>query len=410
MNVDDERPSTEWIVGPREIISVTATMETLYKVVRAANDAYSDGQIEKAYYVLTDAVRLFKRLGNEKAIGVANNNLGNLMLAMYQKIKEEYSQTAPSCCGLSLGDIIARGMHHFHEAIRLGEKAYDEFYNAEGWTSDCLDFMQHLANRYFNRALFLLSVKNDHESPADIEAQAVRDLEIARDMELEIIAYRKDAGLQRDSELDKVFNNSIVRARGHNMLHDLGYPDELMSAKGYPAEWGLKQRYEEMFEMIIAEKRKDNSRLLEDTTFVGRIQELEGELVRFMLHNGDHLSAARVAIRMIIEDEYAFADSLSVAMDAVRSYVDHTELALSQRVAVKHEIQMYKKEIYRSVIEYLEDGNRTSTESDRSRGEGSNHVMTKSAAVRNAKPFDEKALVLWITEKSSGGFITMEDF
>jgi hypothetical protein len=57
--------------GSWEVLNVTCTMEKLYKVIRSANAAFFAGDVEKAYAVLKDALRLFKRLGNQKAIGVA---------------------------------------------------------------------------------------------------------------------------------------------------------------------------------------------------------------------------------------------------------------------------------------------------------------------------------------------------
>ena len=152
-------------------------MGTLHKIVKCANSAYFAGDIDKAYAVLSDSARLFKRLDNKKAVGVANNNLGNTMLAMYRMMKltavERY-------CGMTRREVVLKGMAYFHIAIQLGEKAYDEFHEAEGWSPSCLDFMQHLANRYFNRAMFLLTVKGDHDNPKELEDLGFRDLQIAR--------------------------------------------------------------------------------------------------------------------------------------------------------------------------------------------------------------------------------------
>jgi hypothetical protein len=57
--------------GSLEVLNVTITTERLYRVIRSANAAFFAGDVEKAYEVLKDALKLFKRLGNQKAIGVA---------------------------------------------------------------------------------------------------------------------------------------------------------------------------------------------------------------------------------------------------------------------------------------------------------------------------------------------------
>ena len=170
-------------VGSLEVKNVANAMGTLHKIVKCANSAYFAGDIDKAYAVLTDSARLFKRLNNKKAMGVAYNNLGNTMLAMYRTVKDT---GAEHYCGLTPSAIALKGMSFFHQAIQLGEKAYDEFYEAEGWSPSCLDFMQHLSNRYFNRAMFLLTVKEDHPNPKEVEDQGMRDLQIARDMDVEV--------------------------------------------------------------------------------------------------------------------------------------------------------------------------------------------------------------------------------
>jgi hypothetical protein len=61
--------------GSWEVLNVTITMERLYKVIRSANAAFFAGDVERAYVVLKDALKLFKRLGNQKAIGVAVSGL-----------------------------------------------------------------------------------------------------------------------------------------------------------------------------------------------------------------------------------------------------------------------------------------------------------------------------------------------
>jgi hypothetical protein len=166
-----------------EVKNVANAMGTLHQIVKCANSAYFAGDIDTAYAVLTDSARLFKRLNNKKAMGVAYNNLGNTMLAMYRTVKAAGSE---HYCGLTQCDIVLKGMSYFHQAIQLGEKAYDEFYEAEGWSPSCLDFMRHLSNRYFNRAMFLLTVKDDHANPKELEDLGMRDLQIARDMDVEV--------------------------------------------------------------------------------------------------------------------------------------------------------------------------------------------------------------------------------
>lgn len=77
-----------------------------------------------------DALGLFKRMNNQKAIGVAYNNLGNTLFLLFKEMKND---GVNSKYGLELRDVIRQGISCFHDAIKLGERAYDEFYNSEGW-------------------------------------------------------------------------------------------------------------------------------------------------------------------------------------------------------------------------------------------------------------------------------------
>ena len=202
----------------RKVDSVYETMEMLYKVVRFANNAFFAGDLEKAYDVLKDSLKLFIRLNNKKAIAVASNNLGNTMFTMYRTMTISGDETM---CGLSKKDIVAKGTAYHAHAIKLGEEAYDIFYNEQGWSEECLSFMQFLANRYFNRAMFLLTVKDDHAHPKEAENMGFRDLQITSDMDVEIV----DQCLEMGFKIDRVerYDLMMSRVRGLLALTKLGY-------------------------------------------------------------------------------------------------------------------------------------------------------------------------------------------
>lgn len=115
-----------------EIDTMYKTIEMLYRVVEFANYAFFSGEVEVAYKVLGDALRLFTRLDNKKAIAVASNNLGNAMLTVYRTMKTTGNE---EMCGLSKIDVIAKGTAYFSHSIELGEKIYDDFYNTQ--VSNC---------------------------------------------------------------------------------------------------------------------------------------------------------------------------------------------------------------------------------------------------------------------------------
>ena len=387
---------------------VSDTVLILFRIVRGANDFFFAGKLEMAYRVLEDALAIFKKLGNEKAIAVTSNNLGNVMLAMYREMVSSPGMKKHS--GLTKKQMLVKGREHFQIAIKLGEKAYDEYHANEGWTSNCLDFMQHLSNRYFNRALFTLMVKKETKHPKEIVELGTRDLEIARDMDLEIIEYGKDIGFNRENRSHKLFHSNLVRARGHNFLLELGYPDATMSEKSYPEDWELGTRLDEVYEMLVKEHHRGSSELFADVNVIGRLQETETEIMKYKKLTGDLEDAARVAIRMLYEDAFIFAPALSTAVDVLVSYVDKMDIEEDDRKRIKMELVGYEENIY-GELENIEEQSRHLS--------GSLHFdsLSEQVSSRLSMKLDGSGSLSrtdsgheWVTKHFSGGFVTMEDF
>lgn len=358
----------------------------LAKVIRSANTAFYAGEFEVAYHVLVDALRLFRRLDNKKAIGIACNNLGNTMMGMYQEMmKEKLDRLA----GLTKRQLVIKGIAYFHEAIQLGEKAYDEFHDLHGWTPICLDFMQHLSNRYFNRALFLLSVKGNHEKPEDMETLGKRDLKITSDMDAEVLAYSEDIGWSSEERMEAMFDMKIVRAGGHNLLLEMGYEDE----------WNLQDTLDEAFDIIVTEMKQANSSLFHRITYTGRIQEIEVEIMKYYQAIGELETAAKVAVRCLFEDETIFVDTMSRATDILLQYVE-------SRSNWSDSAKSRVNKCLNAQMEMLEDAVRRQNQTSISEMEAD--VISKATeGSANGRSFSNKS---WSLHRSSGRFVTMEDF
>jgi len=94
--------------------------------------------------------------------------------------------------------VIAKGAAYYAHSIKLGEQAYDEFYDQQGWSEECLVFMQFLSNRYFNRAIFFLTTSPSSDDPKEAESLGLRDLEICTDMDIEIVDQCLEMGFKID--------------------------------------------------------------------------------------------------------------------------------------------------------------------------------------------------------------------
>ena len=303
----------------KEVDTVYKTTEMLYKVVQFANVAFFSGDLELAYKVLRDALRLFTRLDNSKAIAVASNNLGNTMLTMYRTMTDSEED---KMCGMSKQQVIEKGTAFFSQSIKLGESAYDIFYNKQGWSEECLVFMQFLANRYFNRAIFFLTTSKDHENQKEAESLGFRDLQITGDMDCEIVNQCLESGF-RINRVER-YELMLSRCRGLLGLVELGYgSDELF----------LDDQITSVYDDLkTALKTRSTNPLFKDVSVAGRMQKLDVELMRyFHLAKSDDINAARVAIRMLIEDEYIFPDAEEEAIKMLLLYMDtaHDENAPS---------------------------------------------------------------------------------
>jgi hypothetical protein len=307
--VGHDPPPVQKIKASHEIAAFSKTLEALFRIIRSANIAFFNGELDFAYRVLNDALRLFRRLDNKKAIGIASNNLGNTLLGIYREMTASKLQRL---YGLTKRDIVSLGIAHFHNAIQLGEKAYDEFYELQGWSPSCLDFMQHLANRYFNRGLFLLHVKRDHPNPKEIEQLGRRDIQIACDMDREVVTYGEEIGWGTADRAEKRFNVNIIRIRGFNILHELGYN----------SDWGVEELMEETVNIVKEECKNLQTDFFSNMNLAGRLQDLDIQLMKYHCNHGDFETAAKVAVRMLIEDERIFTEAMRQSLGVLINFAE----------------------------------------------------------------------------------------
>ena len=284
----------------------------------------------------------------------------------------------------------------------------DQFYNNEGWTPNCLDFMQHLSNRYFNRALFLLLVKDDHEKPDEIEKLGMRDLEISRDMDYEIVEYGEDVGFNRASRAHKLWQVYLVRAKGHNMLLEMGYADSLTGSKNYPDEFELSERLDDYFRMLQNEMKREDSELFHDITTLGRLQEIETELMKYKMLTGDVNTAAKIAIRLLKEDSWVFAETAAVAVEVLLVYTNGMKVDHKTRNKIALHLMEHAKQMDKDMDD--EQMSRAGSTIASSVDELSVRMPPGMLKETSAPSFRRASSASNWMKKRSSGCVTMEDF
>jgi len=296
---DDMPPLTG---GSREVHQVYTSFAKLYKIVRVSNTVFFGGDLELARHIAQDALRLFRKIGDEKAIAIANNNLGNALLVRTAECRE------PGSC-LMLDDYCcsSAALTYYNEAVAAGA---NDFESASGDASKCV-FAQQLADRYFNRAVCLLLTADDPCAPPDAKERALDDLFLALQYDQgvkEYMLYTKT--LLKNS--DVIFERSLRRLNGLAALIDID-----------PDVWDVWDIYELANEsdlMLQAAWDQDNAPIFHSVHKVGRLQQLEGAVTGIELKSGQGNDAVLLATRMLMEDEFLVDSAFINAANCVLQY------------------------------------------------------------------------------------------
>ena len=170
--------------------------------------------------------------------------------------------------------------------------------------------MQHLANRYFNRAIFFLTTARDSDRQKEAEALGFRDLQIAADMDVEIVDVC-DEFVFKINRVER-YELMMIRVRGLLALAEIGYsPDELF----------VEDQINGVYQDLLKASKNQSHELFKSVSLAGRMQKLDVELIKYYSQQKDTTNAARAAIRMLIEDEYIFPEAEQEAVRALLEYV-----------------------------------------------------------------------------------------
>jgi hypothetical protein len=134
----------------------------------------------------------------------------------------------------------------------------------------------------------------------------------------------------------KLYNVSLNRARGHILLLEMGYPDD----------WDLEELLEELFQSLKKELKSKlyTSDLFHELGPAGRMQQVETELMRYKTIKGEVNTAAKIAIRMLFEDEFILPGAQVKAVEILQSV---TELDAS-RAHLRSQLAQYEAYLQRA--------------------------------------------------------------
>ncbi|CAB9510337.1 expressed unknown protein [Seminavis robusta] len=299
--IDDDLPPLEG--GSRESNKVYIAFAKLFKIVRVSNTAFFSGNLEWAYHFVRGALTLFHKINDRKAIGVASNNIANILFATILEKMQTRKSSEPKD-RVYLGKVCCpeAASHHYEESIAI---ATMDLNNAPLLDDRC-GYASQLADRHFNRAMFHLRTSGEpRASDCQENHQGYEDLARTKELDIDVREYWLHHKLLM-SNSDLYFDRIIRRLRGLSIVNDDVRVKEV---------WNVRELVEEGDRLLFAAWGEDVP-LFRELGQVGRLQQLESALISLELASGNVEEAARLAMRMIIEDEYLLDSAFVAAADA----------------------------------------------------------------------------------------------
>jgi len=307
--------------GSREVTQVHTSFAKLYRVVRMANASFFSGDFKWAHHIANDALSLFRKIGDQKAVAVACNNIGNTILALSVQRNDKTLTLRPgSCCQTE------SALLYFDEAIEIGTK---EFEAAESDEKKA-EFAQQLADRHFNRAMCLLYFDGGPCCIAEAKEKAFLDLFKCKEYDRGIQEY-----MLHSKSMFKF--SDIVFERLMRRLHGLSFMFGI-DQKAWQI-WDVNDLVEQADLMLQAAWDQEHAPLFRDVKRVGRLQQLEAAVIILELVSGKLQEAAQLSMRMFVEDEFILHSSFVVAADAILRLMKEPMLTWSREARLRTSLE-----------------------------------------------------------------------
>jgi hypothetical protein len=311
--------------GSREANQIYTSFAKLYKIVRMSNSSFFSGDFKWAHHIATDALKLFRKIEDEKAIAIASNNVCNTLLALgLQRREKGHCMLVDGCCCVKMA------IEHINEAIDSGNREFDSA------DSDSVkaEFAQQLGDRHFNRAMCLLHCLDDHCCPQNARDIAYADLIRCRDYDNGVREFFMHERLM--FKYSDICYDRVIRR-----LHGLG---SLFSIdKAVWQIWDVNDLIDQADTMLQAAWDQEEAPLFRNMTPVGRLQQLEGAVINLELVSGKVEESARLAMRMLVEDEFLLDTSFAFAASSILRYISEQKEKPWPNVAITRTRKEFRK-------------------------------------------------------------------
>jgi hypothetical protein len=307
--------------GSREVTQVYTSFAKLYKIVRMSNASFFSGDFKWAHHIANDALKLFRKIGDEKAVAVACNNIGNTILALSVQRRDK-----GVCLKTESGCQSSPALRYFDEAIDIATREF------EASETDAMkaEFAQQLADRHFNRAMCLLHFVDDPCMPSNAKEKAVVDLFKCKEYDRGVQEYMLHEKLMFKYS-DIVFERLLRRIHGLSFMFNVDNTVWQI--------WDINDLVEQADLMLQAAWDQEKAPLFQEVCRVGRLQQLEGAVIGLELISGKLEEASQLAMRMLVEDEYIIDSSFVVAADTVLRLMKEPNIAWSREAKLRTSLE-----------------------------------------------------------------------
>jgi hypothetical protein len=324
--------------GSREVHQVYTSFAKLYKILQISNSSFFSGELDWALHAANDALQLFQKLDDEKAIAIASNNLGNTLLALSVD-----RRTAGICLCSDDGECCVKvALECYDEAVNA---ATLEFQGVEADNQKC-EFAQQLADRHFNRAMCLLLTADDPCAPDNAKEQAFADLHLAKQYDQGVKDFLL-ASRTLFKASDVVFERSLRRLCGLAQLTKID--SDVWQV------WDIDELVDHSDLMLQAAWNQPHAPLFRSINRIGRLQQLEGAVASVEFASGKFKDAALLSTRMLVEDEYIVESAFVEAADCLLRYTRDTDLAhnwsKTSLSKLKQEIRQMRKSAKKGTLD-----------------------------------------------------------
>jgi hypothetical protein len=301
--------------GCKEIHGVYNTFSKFNKMVRVSNTAFFYNDLDMAHHFVRDALTLFRSVHDSKAIGIACNNLANTLFA----IRFDQANIL-HCCESGQHCSITEALQLYDEAVLA---ARQEFEVAKDDRQKA-DFAVQLSDRLFNRGLFLLFVDGYDCAPPEARERGYDDITVARNLHYDVKDYMLVHRL--------LFANAAPYFS--RLLRRINCLAAFYDDVGLREIWDAELLLDEADQLATAAAEvsaKGKCPLFREISQVGRQQQLESSGILLAMRNENFLHAAKIGIRMLVEDNFLLESSFADAAEALLHILKDDDMAFSGR-------------------------------------------------------------------------------